>query len=431
LETAKNGHLQLNGVDLVDLCDEYGTPLFVFDEKRLRENYRRFSGAFARHYPKVAVCYSIKTNNNLGLCRIMREEGAFAEVASLLDLHVAMKAGFPPERIVLDGLYKPEGLLREALRRNLLLINTESFSELELLNRLAGEMGCRPTVGLRLSIYVRKFLNPEELYCNPLSRFGFPFEDGLKVFEKARKLENLDVCGLMIHPYWGIHQFLPLVDQIQKGLDVKIDFINFGGGFEKASGKIGFPDLVKDAIRQRLGMKSNLDLPPRKVREIEEAGRLVAAEVERTLGNKDSTLVFEPGRYLVHDAGFLMLKTCLVKEAAGYKWIVADGGTNLVEDYLERREIRVVNRADAQREELVNIVGPLLFARDFVTLKQYLPKIQEGDYLILPNAGAYTLSNSTQFLNPRPAAVLVGPDGDVSIVRERETSEDVVRMDRI
>lgn len=429
--TTDNDHLSLHGVDLDSLCDKYDTPLFVFDEERFRENYQRFYQAFEKYYPKTIVCFSLKTNYNLALCRIMQEEGAHAEVASGLDLHVAKKAGFPPDRIIFDGLYKPEAVLRQAVDYKVLLINVESLSELELLDKIAGEIGQKQTVGIRLRTLPHRLLDSEIIYCNAPSRFGFSYEDAYMVFKEAPKLDNLEVKGIMIHPYWGIHEFLPFVKRIQDELGVKIQYINFGGGYEKGSRQIGLPDLVKDAIRQKLGFKSKLDSSKeKKYRPIEESARLITEEVKQTLGNSDATLIFEPGRYIVHDAGILVLRVRLVKKAAGFKWIVVDGGTNLNYNWLERREIRLVNHVSASPVETVNVVGPLLYARDFVTIKQRLPKLQEGDLLAVFNSGAYTLSNSTQFLHPRPGAVLIRKDGCVTKIRERENYDDVLRMDR-
>ena len=427
----KNDHLSLFGVDLVDLCDKYGTPLFVFDENAIRRNYQRFSKAFEK-YPKTNVCYSVKTNNNLAICRIMKEEGAYAEVGSGLDLHIAKEAGFSPDRIVFDGLCKSEKVIREALEYGVSMINVESYSELELLNRIANEMGKKQKIGIRISTFAKKLLNPEDLYCNPLSRFGFLQEDVDEAISRAMKMDNLEIKGLMIHPYWGIYWFLPLVKRIQQKFNLKMEFINFGGGFEKpGTRKVGISDLLKDYIRQKFGLESRLDKPSKKkIRLIEEAAKLTIAEVDNVLGNRDATLVFEPGRYLIHDTGYLLFRVGIVKEASGYKWVVVDGGVNLNSDWLERREILLANRMSAPLAEITNVVGPLLFARDFVTLKQRLPEIQIGDILAVSNSGAYTLSNSTQFLNPRPSVVLVRPDGETSEIREREVYKDVTRMDK-
>jgi len=431
--TTENDHLSIHGADLADLCDTYGTPLFAFDEPRIRENYQRFYTAFERHYPKVAVCYSVKTTNNLAICKTLKDEGAYAEVGSGLDFHIAQKVGFSPERTVVDGLYKPEAVLRKAISDEVLIIDVESFAELELIDKIAKELGKKQSIGIRITTTAHKLLNPENLYCNPLSRFGFSIEDTDVVFRKALKLDNVEVAGVMIHPYWGIHWFLPLVKHIQTDLGVKIRFINFGGGFEKpGTRKIGITDLGKDYLRQKLGLESKLESAgTKKIREIEQAGKLIGEEVKATLGNADSTIVFEPGRYLVHDAGILLLRVSVVKNASGFKWVVVDGGVNLNSDWLERREIQLVNRMSAPKTEIVNVVGPLLFARDFVTIKQKLPEIQVGDILAVFNSGAYTLSNSTQFLCPRPSAVLIKENGQVSEIRERETYDDVTRMDRL
>lgn len=428
----RENHLTLHGKDLKSLCEEYGTPLFVFDELQMRRNYRRFYAAFREHYPHVIVCYSIKTNNNLAICRIMREEGAFAEVGSGLDFYIAKKAGFPPKQIIFDGLFAPEPVLREVVKSNALLVNVESYSEMEALDKIAGELGKKQEVGIRISNFSQRVLNPENLYCNPQSRFGFAIENALQVFKKAGKMENLAVTGIMIHPYWGIYWFLPLVKKIQNTLGIDIQYVNFGGGFQKPGvRKITMFDLAKDYLRTKIGLESALDSKKGgKIREIEEAGMLTAKEVKKTLGSTRATLVFEPGRYLIHDAGYLLLRVGVVKKAAGSKWIVVDGGCNLNSDWLERKEIQLVNREGAQEVETANVVGPLLFARDFVTIKQRLPIIQPNDILAVSNSGAYTISNSTQFLSPRPSAVLVKPNSEVSEIRAKETYDDVARMDR-
>jgi diaminopimelate decarboxylase len=436
-----NDHLSLYGVDLVELCNKYGTPLFIFDETRLRGNYRRFRDAFQHYYPNVQVYYSIKTNYNLAICEIMREEGAYAEAASGLDLHVAKQAGFPLDHISLDGPYKPEPLLREAIGDGVSLINVESFSELELINKIAGERGRKQKIGLRINTVSRKgFFDTEELYCNPLSRFGFSMEDAYVAIKRVLKLENVELKGLMIHPYWGIHEFLPFVKHVQKEFGVKIDYLNLGGGLSKGLEKIGLTDLVKDLLRQRLGSESNLDAiahatsaiskTTKEVKEIEEVGRQVAEEVVRTLGDNSAILVFEPGRYIIEDTGMLLLRVGVVKESGGYKWATVDAGTNLNSDFLTRREITLVNRMSASDDEIVNVVGPLLFARDFVAIKKRLPKLREGDVLAVFDCGAYSLSNSTQFLYPRPYVVLIREDGRVSVIREKEKHEDVLNLDR-
>lgn len=427
-------HLAINGVDLVDLCDRFGTPLFVFDENLLRENYRRMHAAFQMHYPNIIIAYSIKTNYNLAICDILREEGAYAAVASGLDLYVAKKVGFPSERIIFDGLYKSQSELYDALRNKLLMINVESFSELERLNRLAGEMGVKQDIGIRINLtkrrwFFREVFDSEAIHCYPSSRFGFPLQDAFTAFRQASKLENLNVVGIMTHPYQvAIKVLLPFINLIRKELGIKIRFLNMGGGFSKNRRTIRISDLVKDLVRQKLGLSSQLDKNERSTN-LETVATSITNAVKRTLKDMPQ-IVLEPGRYIVSDTGLLLLRVGCVKEVSGHKWVIVDGGTNLVPDYWERREIRIVQRENAQPTELVNVVGPLLYTDDFIAIKQRLPKVQEGDILAVSNVGEYTLSQFNQFLYPRPSVVLLSSDGKITQIREKETYEDVLHKDR-
>jgi len=193
-DVEENGHITLHGVDLVDLCSRYGTPLFVFDEDCLVGNFERFREAFVSNYPKTIVCYSIKTNNNLAICEIMQEKGAYAEVASELDLYVADKAGFPGDHIIFDGPHKSEGVLRKALGKEVLLINVESLAEMKRLDKISGEMGIEQSVGLRVNPFKPPSffseINPSNLndaiHCHPHCRFGFSRDDVYSMFEQSR-----------------------------------------------------------------------------------------------------------------------------------------------------------------------------------------------------------------------------------------------------
>lgn len=432
LSDAFTNHSEIRGVDLVDLCDRFGTPLFVFDENLLRENYRSIHDAFEMHYPNSLIAYSIKTNYNLAICEILRDEGAYADVATGLDLFVARKAGFPFQRIILDGLRLSETELCDTLEGRVLIVNVETFSELQRLNRLAGEMGTKQDIGIRVNLtkkksFFRGVFDNEAIQGYPSSRFGFSLEDAYTAFKQASKLENLNVVGIMTHPYRGAKTILPLVDQIRKELGTKIRFLNIGGGFSKKRRVIQISDLVKDFVRQRLGFSSKLDKEGRSA-DLRAIAASIAKPVKQKL-NDMPNLVLEPGRYIVGDAGLLLLRVECIKMAFGHKWIITNGGTNLIPDYWERREIRIANRHNAQPTGIVNVVGPLLYPNDFIAIKKRLPNAQEGDILAVYDVGAYTLSQSTQFLYPRPATVLLGPDGEITQIREKETYADVLSKD--
>lgn len=441
--TTNDGHLCLHGIDLVELGNKYGTPLFVFDEDNLVENFAQVSHAFENVYPKVMVCYSVKTNNNVAVCQILREKGAFAEVSSDLDLNVALRAGFSGQKIIFDGPFKPKETLREAIEKKVLLINVESFAEMERLDDVAGEMGVKQPIGLRINPwqaphfydYVHPGRITESATFNLGSRFGFSLENAYDAFGKAREFGNLSVEGIMTHPYHTAAKVLPpLMQEIHSKLGVEIKYLNIGGGFNPGvTRSLGGMDLVKDFLRRKVGRKSNLTVEMH-AGNINSLADSVTDEIRQGIvGLPEPFIVVEPGKYISASPGILLAKVDHVKKAGGYTWVIVDGGTNLVPNSLGGKELRkavVANRASSTPEEQVNVVGPLLYGEDFLTFQANLPKIQSGDTLAIFACGAYTLSMSTQFLHARPAAVLLNSKSEVRVIREKETFEDFLHKDK-
>ncbi len=441
LGIGKNNHLTIHGVDIVELCEKYGTPLFVFDEANLIETFSRFRQAFENVHPNIMVCYSVKTNNNLAICQILNETGAYAEVASELDLHVALTAGFPGERLIFDGPFKPKAALKKAMEEKILLINVESFTELERVNSVAEEMGIKQAIGIRVNPFkdpgFSKYTNMLRLikaaHCNLDSRFGFSVEEAYAAFKRAMALQNLSVEGIMSHPYRSATKaLLPLMQKIRK-FGVRIKYINIGGGFNPGNSRfIGSNDLIFDFLRRKIGFKSKLTKFGN-VCDIESIAKSIIGEIKQSLGGlSDQTIIVEPGRFITSSAGILLTRVDNVKNAGGYKWVMVDAGTNLVPRFgaIELRKVVVANKVSNPPEEEVNIVGPLLYDEDFIALKTALPKVSEGDILSIFGCGAYTLSRSNQFLHPRPAAVLLNSKGDVEVIRKRETLDDFLCKDR-
>lgn len=445
LSINENNHLTLYGLDLTDLCDKFGTPLFVFDEDALSYNYERFRRAFEINYPKIIVCYSVKTNFNPAICKILREKGAYAEITSEVELEAVEKAGYNGCNIILDGVYKPERLLRKALEKRVLLINVESFAEMERLNRIAGEMGIKQSIGLRINA-PRSFANPNPAYFRraivcPECRFGFPPSEAYHAFKKALELKNLQVEGIMMHnsPFYPrtVKMLIQTLHGIHKKLGLEIKYLNIGGGFTSETLKsISTYDLIVDLMRQKLGLKSILDKVSRHSKDIELIAKTIMDDFKKEIKDlPEPTLVIEPGGILVGPAGILLLRVDHVKKGNdGFNWVIVDGGTNLMPDvntvYL-RHDILVVNKVKDPKEKMYNISGPLCYTRDYIAIKVYLPKIDEGDIIAVFDCGAYTLSKSNQFLYPRPAAIMLNSRKEVKVIREKETNEDILRKDII
>ncbi|MEM3566190.1 MAG: hypothetical protein QXK18_04895 [Candidatus Bathyarchaeia archaeon] len=442
LEVNDAGHLTLHGVDLVELAGKYGTPLFVFDEATLVGNFERFRRAFESLYPKVLVCYSVKTNNNLAICKILHEKGAYAEVSSALDLHIALKAGFPGERIIYDGPFKPLEALENAVKERVLLINCESLTEIERLNRVAEKLGVIQPIGLRVNPFRRpnfwrslhpKILLEDAAFCFPGCRFGFSLNEIYEAFKVVKGMGNLRLECLMTHPYYNaVDVLMPLFKEAYRDFGFEIKHLNIGGGFNPGTSRsTGDILLALDHVKRSLGLKSSLDAR-KKVQDVDAVAKAVVEGIRRNLdGLPEPTLIAEPGRFIVEPSGLLLLRVDHVKVTGGFKWIVVDGGTNIVPSFYERREILVANDGSSDDAEMANVVGPLLYPKDFIAVKMVIPKVKEGDILVVLDCGAYTLSSSTQFLYPRPAAVLIDSDSEVGVIREKETFDDVVGKDRL
>jgi len=435
-------HLTLHRVDLVSLCEKFGTPLFVFDEASLVENFERFRKAFESVYPKVMVCYSVKTNNNLAVCKILRERGAYAEVSSGLDLHIALKAGFSGEHIIFDGPFKPVEALEEAVKSGVLLINCESFAELERLNIVAERLGVKQPVGLRVNPFKPpsffrslhpKTLLEETAFCFAGCRFGFSLGEIHEAFKRLKSLKHLRLECLMTHPYYrAVDVLMPLFREAIENFGFEIKYLNIGGGFDPGtSGSTGDLLLALDYVKRRIGLKSSLD-GRKPVKNIEDVAKAIVENVKHQLGSLPiPALMAEPGRFIAGPSALLLLRVDHVKVAGGSKWVMVDGGTNILPSFYERRELLIANNGSVSERELVNVVGPLLYPKDFIAIKAFAPRVEEGDLLAVLDCGAYSLSSSTQFLYPRPPAVLINSQGQVQLIRERETYEDVLAKDRL
>ena len=435
-------HLSLHNVDLFELSRSEDTPLFVFDEDCLVKNLATIFDAFKSLYPNVIVSYSIKTNDNLAICNIMKENNAYAEVASELDLYIAEKLGIPGEHIIFDGIFKPDKFIRKALERRISIINAESFTELERINKIANNMGITQSVGLRINSWKPKIfinnLNPnnlnETINCNPSSRFGFSINDAKSVFKRREKYKNLRIEGLMIHPYHSaIETFASLISEAQS-LGIEIKYLNVGGGFDSGFVlHVNYLDLILDLIKQKIGFKSKMDERSGKALDIGIAAKHITGKVKE-LGLKSMpTIVVEPGTYIVGSAGLLLVKVDHVKVSGGYKWVVVDGGKNILPatSVLARQRVIVVNKMNWDNFENVNIIGPNLFKDDVLALNKHLPTIEEGDVLAIFDCGAYAMTNSTQFLYPRPAAVMINSKMEIKKIRERENCANVIYKDII
>lgn len=419
------GHLVIGGCDAVELAERFGTPLYVVDEQRVRENYRRFHRAFVERWPSVLVCYALKANSNLAVCKVLQSEGAGAEVSSGNELQNALKVGIQGERMVFNGNYKTIPELELAVINNV-LINIDNFQELETVAQVALHVGKKARIGFRVNPDIKTPTHPYIATGLRESKFGFDVASGqaLDAYKRASRMKNIEVVGIQAHIGSQILDAAPfeeeakrlmaLVAEIKDRLGIYLQFIDLGGG-------LGTPYTPEER-----------ELPPEQV--AERVVKVIEKSVEEK-GLPTPTLILEPGRYIIADASVLLARVGHTKHRPGVPdWVAVDAGMNaLIRPalYGAYHHIEIANRITEENSKLFNVAGPLCESGDFLGKRRKLPPVEPGDLAVIFDVGAYGLAMSSQHTaKPRPAMVLVN-SGKAELVRGRETYEDLIHLDRI
>jgi len=395
-------------VSLRSLAADVGTPAYVYSKAALLESYRGYDDAFAE-VPHV-VCYSVKANGNLGVLGTLARAGAGADIVSGGELFRALRAGFPPGRIIFSGVGKTRDELREALKAEVLMFNVESLSELRALDDVARETGVRAPVALRVNPDVDPETHPYIATGLKTSKFGIPFAQAHEVYAEAASLKGVEVVGADIHIGSQLTKTAPLADAVARiaalvktlrERSIEIRMVDVGGG---------------------LGIRYRDEAPP--------THREYARVLLPALRELGVTVLLEPGRSIVGNAGILLTRVLYRKETEEKTFVVVDAAMNdlirpaLYDAYHELQPVAEA-RLDAPRET-VDVVGPICESGDFLAKDRALARTEEGDLLAIMSAGAYASAMASNY-NTRPRAVEVLVDGNrYTIVRRRETYEDLV-----
>ncbi|OLC15582.1 MAG: diaminopimelate decarboxylase [Candidatus Rokubacteria bacterium 13_1_40CM_4_69_39] len=395
-------------VSLRSLAADVGTPAYVYSKAALLESYRGYDDAFAE-VPHV-VCYSVKANGNLGVLGTLARAGAGADIVSGGELFRALRAGFPPGRIIFSGVGKTRDELREALKAEVLMFNVESLSELRALDDVARETGVRAPVALRVNPDVDPETHPYIATGLKTSKFGIPFAQAHEVYAEAASLKGVEVVGADIHIGSQLTKAAPLADAVARiaalvktlrERSIEIRMVDVGGG---------------------LGIRYRDEAPP--------THREYARVLLPALRELGVTVLLEPGRSIVGNAGILLTRVLYRKETGEKTFVVVDAAMNdlirpaLYDAYHELQPVAEA-RLDAPRET-VDVVGPICESGDFLAKDRALARTEEGDLLAIMSAGAYASAMASNY-NTRPRAVEVLVDGNrYTIVRRRETYEDLV-----
>ena len=395
----RDGELAAEGVALTAIAARYGTPCFVYSRAAIEGAFRGFDAAFAG-VPHL-VCYAVKANANLAILNLFARLGSGFDIVSGGELSRAVAAGGDPSRIVFSGVGKTEDEMAAALKLGILCFNVESASELDRLNEVAGSLGARAPVSLRVNPDVDPKTHRYIATGLKENKFGVPFGEALSLYRYAARLPHVAVRGIDIHVGSQITALEPhreaagrafeLVDRLAAE-GIALEHIDLGGGI---------------GIRYR----DEATISPAEY----------AAAVGRLLGPRRLTLLFEPGRLLVGNAGVLLTRVLYLKPSAERNFAIVDAAMNdLLRPALYDAWHDVLAVAPRPGATAVwQIVGPVCESADFLARDRALT-LAEGDLLAVLSAGAYAMAMSSNY-NSRPRAAEVVVDGKTAhLVRPRE-----------
>ena len=409
----RHGQLCCESVPLTKLADAVGTPAYVYSKAALLDSYRAYDHAF-KDVPHL-ICYSIKANSNLAVIATLARAGAGADIVSGGELQRALRAGVPAKKIIFSGVGKTRDEMRDALKAEILLFNVESVGELRALDEVARELGTRAPVALRVNPDVDPQTHKYVATGLKSAKFGIPHTQALAAYEEAAGLRGIQVVGADMHIGSQLTKALPLGDAVARVAalvkqlrerGVEITTIDVGGG---------------------LGIRYRDETPPTHA---EYATVLLPALKELGV-----TVLLEPGRSIVGNAGALLTRVLYHKPTDAKTFVVVDAAMNdLVRPAFYDSYHAIVPVAEARAAapvETADVVGPICESGDFFAKDRALPRPEEGDLLAILSAGAYGFAMASNYnTRPRPVEVLV--DGDrYTIVRRRETFEDLVAGETI
>jgi diaminopimelate decarboxylase len=412
----RNGEMFAEGVALKRIAREVGTPAYVYSLATLKRHYKVFDQAFAK-VPHI-VCFSVKANSNLALLRAFAKEGSGFDIVSGGELFRALKVGADPKKIVFSGVGKKKEEIEYALNAAILMFNVESEEELFALNEIAAGIGKKAPISLRVNPDVDPQTHPYISTGMKKAKFGVDIKKSVETYKKALALKNIDVVGVDCHIGSQLTSLTPFVDALAKVREY-LDRV-LAGEMKKEGAQIRYLDLGGG-----LGINYHDETPP--------LPDEYAKAIIQGLEGLDITLILEPGRVIVGNAGLLLTEVQYLKETETKKFVIVDGGMNdLIRPALYGSYQAIQPVIENKAEKIVaDVVGPICESGDFFAKDREISRPQRGDLLAVMSAGAYGFTMASNYnSHPKPPEVLV--DGDkYYVVRKRETLDDLIHGEEI
>ena len=402
----KDDDLFCEDVPIANIVEQVGTPFYLYSHATITRHFRVFEGAF-NDFDHL-TCFSVKSNSNLAILRIFALHGGGADIVSGGELFRALRAGIPPDKIFYSGVGKTPEEMKLALKSNIRMFNVESDQELQTLNKIANNMGCKATIAIRINPEVETNTHPYISTGHSENKFGISLEDALNTYESARQLENIDVKGISCHIGSQLTDIDPFLNALRKLKDIlkelkkmafDITFLNLGGG---------------------LGITYDDEKPPHPLE--------YAMALKEVLGKENITLILEPGRVIIGNAGILITQVLYTKSTKNKNFIIVDAGMNDLIRPTLYNSFHAIQPVKMIHSEMVvaDLVGPVCETGDFFVKDRKMPPFKSGDLVAIMSAGAYSFSMASNYNSrPRPAEVMV-KEKLFSIIRSRETYDDLI-----
>lgn len=407
----KDGELFAEDVAVRDIAAKFGTPLYVYSYNTLLRHIKAYKDAFSG-FPHL-ICYAVKANSNIALLKLFAKNGSGADVVSGGELFRAIKAGVPCKKVVYAGVGKTEDEIRYALKSKILMFNVESENELQEIDRIAGKMKVKAPVALRINPDIDTMTHPYISTGLRKHKFGIPMESAIECYRLALAMKNVEIVGIHKHIGSQLTKVLPFVDALKRILvlmddlskqGIKIEYLDMGGG---------------------LGITYFDETPPNPAQ--------LARNVLPLLKDRKLTLILEPGRSIVGNAGILVTRALYLKKGEDKDFVVVDAGMNDLIRPSIYNAYHYVQPVMKNRKEkfFADIVGPICESGDFLAKDREIQCIKPGEYLAVMSAGAYGFSMSSNYNSRTRAAEVVVKGKHCSLIRKRETYSDLVKGESI
>ena len=401
----RKNNLCVENTSTLKLVRKYKTPFYCYSLSQLKNNFYSFSNTFKTIKP--IICFSVKSNSNLTLLRELKKMGSGADVVSMGELLKATKAGINVKKIVFSGIGKTEEEIKTAIKKRVLLINIESESEANLINNISKKLSREVSVGVRLNPNVTGKTQKKISTGGKNEKFGLVYNDCINLCQKIRKMKNLKLKGLSVHIGSQITNIKPfkevlsVINRIINKTKINFRFIDLGGG-------MGISYSNKE---NKLNLKKYAQL------------------VNKFIKNKNTKIIFEPGRFIIGNTAILITKIIYIKKSNNKNFIILDAGMNdLMRPalYDVQHQIMPLRRTNKQLRGNIEFVGPICESSDKFLSQKGFSQIKEGDYVGLTHVGAYGMSLSSNY-NTRPIIAEIMVSGSkYKLIRKRQSLKNLI-----